>query len=778
MSKNLVLVESPAKAKTINKYLGRNYHVEATVGHIKNLPKSKLGIDVKNSFQPQFVTIRGKGELLKKIKSLSAKSDNIFIATDPAREGEAIAQDIADYLNVKDDTKVFRVLFNEITKTGVLKGMKAPRSIDSTLVASQRARRIMDRLIGYKVSPFLWKTLIQESGVTLSAGRVQSVALRLVCEREIEISKFKTIEYWSIWGFFETTTNEIFKAKLFSIDGKEIKVAPRAEMSERELAEFLKNHILLNNEADTLKIFNAVNQKNKFEISRIVKKHTKRNPSPPFITSTLQSEASKALRFRAKQTMGIAQKLYEGIDLGKDGTVGLITYMRTDSTRISEDILIETREFIQKKFGESYLPATANLYDKKKNANVQDAHEAIRPTSMEFTPEKVKEFLDDRSFKLYQLIWKRFIASQMKPAELETTVIEISADEFLFKAYGQALLFSGFMQMYVEVKEQPEDAETDDKAEAKNESIPAGMEKGDRLVLDDLKETQHFTKPPPRYTESSLIKELESKGIGRPSTYSSIVSTVVDRSYVSVNERKLSPTSLGIKVNGILVQNFPNIFDVSFTARMESELDQIAQGENEFVTVLNDFYKPFSETLAAVEDKIEKILCDKCGNEMAIRFSRFGKYLACTNYPECKNIKSFKEFSQDSKEPEYTGDSCPKCNNRTIYRNGKFGRFIGCEKYPDCDYLKNISMGVACPKCKDGEIVERRSKRNRAFYGCSKYPDCDFVSWNKPIAKECPNGDSAYLEHKYSAKKGNYLQCPVCGEEIIEVLEEEIDEVE
>ncbi|MFA4924049.1 MAG: type I DNA topoisomerase, partial [Ignavibacteriaceae bacterium] len=647
MSKNLVLVESPAKAKTINKYLGKNYHVEATVGHIKNLPKSKLGIDVENSFQPQFVTIRGKGDLLKKIKKLSSQSDNIFIATDPDREGEAIAQDIADFINFKEKGRVHRVLFNEITKNGVLKGMQSPRSIDTALVASQRARRIMDRLIGYKVSPFLWKAVIQESGITLSAGRVQSVALRLICEREIEIGKFIAIEYWSIWGFFETASKEIFKAKLFSVNGKEIKVAPHANMNEKELNDFLKNHILLNNETDTLKLFNEVKQKNNFEIFRIVKKHTKRNPSPPFITSTLQSEASKALRLRAKQTMSIAQKLYEGIDLGKEGTVGLITYMRTDSTRISEDILVDTREFIKQNFGENYLPASANQYDKKKSANVQDAHEAIRPTSMAYTPEIVKKYLDDKSFKLYQLIWKRFIASQMKPAELETTVIEISADEFLFKAYGQALLFNGFMQMYEEVKEQTYDSESDDKAEAKNEKIPIGLEKNDKLLLNDLEQTQHFTKALPRYTESSLIKELESKGIGRPSTYSSIVSTVVDRSYVSVTERKLAPTNLGIKVNGILVKNFPNIFDVSFTAKMESELDQIAQGENEFVSVLNDFYKPFSATLAVVEDKIEKILCDKCGNEMAIRFSRFGKYLACTNYPDCKNIKSFKEFSQE-----------------------------------------------------------------------------------------------------------------------------------
>jgi len=778
MSKNLVLVESPAKAKTINKYLGKNYHVEATVGHIKNLPKSKLGIDVDNGFQTQFVTIRGKGDLLKKLKSLTSKSSNIFIATDPDREGEAIAQDIADFINLKANQKIHRVLFNEITKNGVLKGMQSPRDIDATLVASQRARRIMDRLIGYKVSPFLWKAVIQESGNTLSAGRVQSVALRLICEREIEIKNFIPIEYWSIWGFFETQSKEVFKAKLYSVNGKEIKVKPHATMSDEELNHFLENHLLLTNEEDTLKLYDAVKQKNKFFISRIVKKLTKRNPSPPFITSTLQSEASKALRFRAKQTMGIAQKLYEGVDLGSEGTVGLITYMRTDSTRISEDFLVDARQFIKDSFGETYLPETANIYDKKKNANVQDAHEAIRPTSMANTPEKVKQFLDDKSFKLYQLIWKRFVASQMKPAELETTVIEISADEFLFKAYGQALVFNGFMQMYVEINEQVYDPEADDKAEAKNEKIPVGLEQNDILKLVDLKETQHFTKAPPRYSESSLIKELEGKGIGRPSTYSSIVSTVVDRNYVAVTERRLVPSHLGFKVNDILVQNFPNIFDVNFTAKMESELDQIAQGENEFISVLNDFYKPFSETLTVVEDKIEKIICDKCGNEMTIRFGRFGRYLACTNYPECQNIKSFKEFSQDSREPEYTGDPCPKCSNRLIYRNGKFGRFIGCEKYPDCDFIKSISLGVKCPKCTEGDVVERRSKRNKAFFGCSRYPDCDFVSWNRPVPEACPNGDSKYMEQKYSAKKGNYFKCPVCGEEVIPVTEEVADDVE
>ncbi len=774
MSKNLVLVESPSKAKTINKYLGKDFIVEATVGHIRNLPKTKLGVDVEKDFQPQFVTIRGKGDVIKKIKNLAAKSKKIFIATDPDREGEAIAQDIADVLNSDSGQKIYRVLFNEITKTGVLRAMESPRSIDTNLVTSQRARRVMDRIIGYKISPFLWKAVIELSGSnSLSAGRVQSVALKLICDRETEIEKFITTEYWSIWAIFETDKKETFKAKLFSISGKDIKIQPKPVMTEDDWIEFLKSFVALSDEKTSTGFFNRILAKEHFKITGISKRNTKRNPPPPFITSSLQSEASKSIKMRPKQTMMIAQKLYEGIDLGKEGLVGLITYMRTDSTRISEEMVSEARKFITETYGQEYLPDVPNNHEKKNKQNVQDAHEAIRPTSLKYSPAFVKPFLDSRSYKLYSLIWNRFIASQMNQALMETTIVEISADEFLFKAFGNAIKFKGYMQVYEEVPEKKENAE--EKEEYRNETIPIGLEEGNDLKLFELKKTQHFTKPPARFTESSLIKELESKGIGRPSTYSLIVGTIQDRKYVDQLDRKLIPTKLGREVNKILVSNFPDIINEDFTAGMEGELDQIAQGENEYVKVLNDFYQPFQHALMHVENKVEKIICDQCGGEMEIKIGRFGKYLACTNYPECKNIKSFKDVYAQNQEPEYTGETCEKCGARTVFRNGKFGRFIGCERYPECDYIKNITLGVKCPKCGEGDIVERKSKRGKLFYGCSRYPSCDFVSWYKPVPQACPNHDSDYMEQRYSVKKGNYLKCPVCSQE---VLIEEVEEVE
>ncbi len=770
MAKNLVLVESPAKAKTINKYLGNNYLVEATIGHIRNLPKTKLGVDIENGFQPQYVTIRGKGDIIKKIKSLAGKSNNIFIATDPDREGEAIAQDIVDILNGTGNHKIRRVLFNEITKTGVKKAMESPRNIDNYLVSSQRARRVMDRIIGYKMSPFLWKAVIEMSGSSsLSAGRVQSVALKLICDREEEIEKFIQTEYWSIWAVFKTGNGETFEAKLLSIEGKNLKIQPKPEMSENDWKEFLEKNFAINKETSAKEIFDRISLKENFIITDITKKNVKRNPSPPFITSTLQAEASRRIKMRPKQTMMIAQKLYEGVELGKEeGTQGLITYMRTDSTRISEEIIPVVRDYIKSSYGEKYIPDTPNVYEKKDKINVQDAHEAIRPTSLRFTPDYVKDYLDKRSLKLYELIWMRFIASQMAPAQLEVTNVEVSADEFVFKATGTAVKFSGFMQVYEEMVEQ---RENDD--DRKEEKIPLGLEINQKLALEELEKIQHFTKPPARYTESSLIRDLESKGIGRPSTYSLIASTIQDRNYVEQVDRKLVPTKLGKEVSKILVKNFPGIINESFTAEMENELDQIAQGENGYVKVLNDFYQPFSEALKHVEDKVEKILCDKCGGEMIIKIGRYGKYLACSNYPECKNIKSFKDIAAQNQEPEYTGEKCEKCGARTVYREGKFGRFIGCERYPECDFVKNISLNVKCPKCKEGEVVERKSRRNKVFYGCSRYPECDFVSWYRPIPQECPNKDSYYMEKRYSKKKGEYLKCPNCGEEVVLTVSEE-----
>ncbi|MCL5029138.1 MAG: type I DNA topoisomerase [Bacteroidetes bacterium] len=774
MSKNLVLVESPAKAKTINKYLGKEFIVEATVGHIRNLPKTKLGVDVEKDFLPQYVTIRGKGDVIKKIKTLAAKSKKIFIATDPDREGEAIAQDVADILNSGSQSKIYRVLFNEITRTGVEKAMKEPRSIDENLVSSQRARRVMDRIIGYKISPFLWKAIIEISGnSSLSAGRVQSVALKLICDREAEIEKFITTEYWSIWAVFETEKHEIFKAKLFSIEGKDIKIQPKPVMTDEDWKEFFEKNINLSDEGTATKYYDQILAKKQFLISNISKRNTKRNPSAPFITSSLQAEASRRLKMRPKQTMAIAQKLYEGVELGKEGLQGLITYMRTDSTRISEEMITAVRDYIKESFGNEYLPQTPNIFEKKK-LNVQDAHEAIRPTSLKYAPKFVKEFLDNKSYKIYELIWNRFVASQMASAITETTVIEITADEFLFKAFGNAIKFNGFLRVYEEIIEKKENAE--EKEEYRNENIPLGLEKGNELNLNELKKTQHFTKPPARFTESSLIKELESKGIGRPSTYSLIVGTIQDRKYVDQIERKLIPTILGKEVNKILVNNFPRIINEDFTASMENELDQIAQGENEYVKVLNDFYEPFAESLKHVENKVEKIICDQCGNEMIIKVGRFGKFLACSNYPECKNIKSLKDMVLQNQEPEYTGETCEKCGARTVYRNGKFGRFIGCEKYPDCDYIKNITLGVKCPKCKEGDVVERKSRRGKLFYGCSRFPDCDFVSWYKPVPQACPNEDSEFMEQRYSVKKGNYLRCPTCKEEFVPEEVEELEE--
>lgn len=775
MSTNLVIVESPAKAKTINKYLGRNYKVEATVGHIRNLPKTRLGVDIENNFKPNYLNIRGKGDLIKKIKALVSKSKKIFIATDPDREGEAIAQDIADVIKLKEGSKLYRVLFNEITKTGIKKAMESPREIDQSLVQSQRARRVMDRIIGYKMSPFLWKSVIEISGNgSVSAGRVQSVALKIICDREGAINDFIKTEYWSIWAIFKTDKGDEFKAKLFNINGKDIKIKPKPEMTEKDWNNFLKKYISISDKKTSEQIYKSISNKTEFIISSINKRNTKRNPLPPFITSSLQSEASRRMGMRPKQTMMIAQRLYEGIELGENGTQGLITYMRTDSTRLSDEILSSASDYIKNKYGNEYTPHSPNKYEKKKKQNVQDAHEAIRPTSLEFPPAKISQFLDKKSYKVYELIWNRFIASQMTPALLETTVIEISADEYLFKAIGSATKFLGYQKVYEEIFEKKPGAE--EKEEYRNEKIPLGLEKDQKLDLKELQETQHFTKPPPRFTESSLIKELERNGIGRPSTYSHIVSTIQDRRYVTQEQKKLIPTKLGKEVSRILVLNFPNIISEDFTSLMESELDQIAAGNEEYQKVLSDFYNPFAKRLIEVEDKIEKIICDKCGGEMEIKFGKFGRYLGCTNYPKCNNIKSFKEIANTNKEPEYTGETCEKCGGRLLFKEGKFGRFIGCENFPKCDFIKNISLGVSCPKCKTGEVVERKSKRGRLFYGCSRFPDCDFVSWYKPVPTQCPNKDSDYMEKRYSKKKGNYLKCPICAEELI-IEDEEKAEV-
>ena len=740
MAKELILVESPSKAKTINKYVGKNYIVEATVGHIRNLPKTKLGIDIENNFEPSLINIRGKGDLIKKIKMLAGKSTKIYLATDPDREGEAIAQDIVDVLGASAKEKIHRVLFNEITKKAVNEALKNPIKVDEHLVISQRARRAMDRIIGYKVSPFLWKAVIEAYGSSLSAGRVQSVALRLICEREEEIGKFILTEYWSINAIFTTNKGEELKAKLYEVNNKQLKIPPKPQMNDADWDEFLQTNFAIGKEELALKLVDVLKAKENYNISDIIKKENKKNPYPPFITSALQVEASRKLRFRPRRTMMIAQQLYEGIDLGDEGTTGLITYMRTDSTRLNADIINDARDFILNNHGNNYLPEKPRLYDQKNKKNVQDAHEAIRPTSLKYTPQFVKPYLDEPQFKLYDLIWKRFVACQMESARLETTTISISADEYVFKSSGTAILFDGFLAIY--------DEDIDDNNDQNGNSglIPVGLTKNQMLGLKEITPNQHFTKPPARFTESSLIKELESNGIGRPSTYAMIMGTIIDRKYVEQIERKLIPTKLGIRVYEILVKYFSNIFNVNFTAKMEDELDSIAEGEVGYLSVLNDFYIPFSKTLKEVEGNLEKIKCDKCGSDMDIRMGRFGKFLACTNYPECKNIKSLKEFSANGGEPEATGEICPKCGSKTVYREGKFGKFIGCEKYPDCDFTKVITLGLNCPKCGTGEVITRRTKRGKIFYGCNRYPECDFASWTLPKPNE-DGEESSEEEH-------------------------------
>jgi len=559
-----------------------------------------------------------------------------------------------------------------------------------------------------------------------------------------EIDKFVATEYWSVVAVFKTDKGEEIKAKLAEVDGKQIKIPPKPKMEESDWDEFLLKNFAITTSDLASRIVAEIKSINKVVISDLQKKESKRNSFPPFITSTLQVESSKKLRYRPRRTMMIAQSLYEGVDLGEEGTTGLITYMRTDSTRLSPDIVEDARNFINDKYGNEYLPEKAKSYEHKNKKNVQDAHEAIRPTSLKYTPDFVKPFLDEAQFKLYDLIWKRFIACQMESARLETSTVSIKIGKYLFKSSGTTILFDGFLKLYDEDNEEVNDTNGNG-----NGLIPADLVIDQKLLLDEINPNQHFTKPPPRFTESTLIKELEANGIGRPSTYAMIMGTIIDRKYVEQTDRKLFPTELGKKVNSILVNNFPDIFNVNFTAKMEEELDGIAEGDIEYLDVLNDFYTPFSKSLHEVEANLEKIKCEKCGSDMDIKIGRFGKFMACTNYPECKNIKSLKELSGNT-GPEYTGDDCPKCNSKTVYRDGKFGRFIGCEKYPDCDFTKIVTLGLKCPKCAEGEVISRRTKRGKIFYGCNKYPDCDFASWTLPKKEEeNENEDVTSSEDEY-----------------------------
>jgi DNA topoisomerase I len=741
--KSLIVVESPAKAKTINKYLGKDFVVEASVGHIKNLPKSKLGINVDDGFRPEYETIAGKDEVITRLRSHARKASAVYLATDPDREGEAIAWHIAREIDT-DNRNVFRVMFHEITERGITDAMKTPTRVDENLVNSQQARRAMDRLVGYKVSPFIWKTVFYG----LSAGRVQSVAVRMICEREEAINSFIPEEYWSIVGEFRTQGSEPFLAKLFKVAGDE-PVIPNGTTAEGYVNEL---------------------RRQSYAIADLQKKPVRRNPAPPFITSTLQQEAARRLRFHAKRTMMLAQKLYEGIELGEEGRVGLITYMRTDSTRLSDDAVRDAREFIYNNYGKEYLPPEARSFKKGKAS--QDAHEAIRPTSMVHSPKAVKKYLDPEMFSLYELIWNRFIACQMSQAVFEQTTVDIKGGDYVFRATDTIPQFRGFLQVYDDIVDEAEKSAEDADPSTK---LPANLRQNDAATLTNVMPNQHFTKPPARFTESSLVKELEALGIGRPSTYALIVDTIQARKYVEARERRLYPTDLGIAVNRILVQSFPHLFNVAFTAKMEEELDTIANGEQTYAKVMEDFYHPFIKDLEGVDKNASAIkkslqeatdeVCDVCGKPMIIKWGRNGRFMACSGYPACKTTRPLAAEREQAKHA--VGIKCDLCGGDMVVKGGKFGAFLGCSNYPTCKNTRPLSIGVRCPKCKEGDIIERKTKRKRVFYGCSKYPDCDFASWDKPVARACDTCGNPYVVLKYNQTRGEYHLCPSCKAEMV-----------
>ena len=726
MSKNLLIVESPSKARTINKYLGKNYEVLASVGHIRDLPKKKFGVDIENGFDPKYVTVRGKGKIIKKLKKAAKKANQVYLAPDPDREGEAIAWHIAQILN-KSEKDIHRILFNEITKSGIKRGLKEPREINENLVNAQQARRILDRIVGYRVSPFLWKTLYRG----LSAGRVQSVAARLICEREDEIEAFEPEEYWHLFADYLTPGEEKFQAKCVKFKGKKLKVSNQKEAEKHGKAIQDAEHIVEN-----VKI-----------------KNRKKSAAPPFTTSTLQQTATRFYHYSPKQTMAIAQQLYEGIEINGE-PVGLITYMRTDSLRISKDAIGASREHIGKEFGNDYLPGKPRFY-KKSGKNVQDAHECIRPTNFSMPPEKVAKHLNKRQLKIYSIIWKRFIACQMTPAIYKRKTIDVKAGDYTFRARGENEIFDGYLKVYRKGK--------DKKSAKDNKKVPENISKAEKLDLEKLEKEQKFTNPPPRYTEGTLVKELDKLGIGRPSTYATIVSTIRNRNYIIKEKGRLKPTELGRTVNNILVNEMPDIFNVEFTTQMEEDLDQIESNEKDWKKVMDEFYQPFKKSLEKAESKKDDIKkgleedagekCDKCGSPMIIKWGRNGKFKACSAFPECKNTKPLVPPDAEGQTKE-----CPKCGSEMQLKEGRYGKFWACTEYPDCKSTLPYTIGIDCPEedC-DGEITEKRTRRGKTFWGCTNYPDCEFSSWNRPIDKECENcGYGVVMEGKKN------LYCPKC----------------
>jgi DNA topoisomerase-1 len=809
LAKGLVIVESPAKAKTIQKYLGKDYEVEASLGHVKDLPKSTLGVDVENDFASEYVVIPGKEKVLAKLKKIALGVDHIYLAPDPDREGEAIAAHLAEELGgdsfsgkknkkKKGAATIQRVTFNEITKKAVVEAFSHARDVDRNLVDAQQARRVLDRLVGYQVSPLLWDKVRRG----ISAGRVQTVALRLIVEREREIRAFEKKEYWTIDAALSGPKPPAFDAR-FVGKGEE-----KVEVTNGEDAEKIK----------------AALEKADWSVRSVEKKERRRNPAAPFTTSKLQQDSARKLRFSVKRTMGLAQRLYEGVELGEEGQVGLITYMRTDSTRVSNDALTEVREMIGTEYGATYLPASANVYKSKKDA--QEAHEAVRPTSALRTPDSIKKYLQEDEFKVYKLIWQRFIASQMTPAVFDQTTVDIDAkssdgpakDTFWFRVTGSVMKFDGFLKVYEESKE----GKDEDDEELKHKLPP--LEAGQKLTLRSVTPEQHFTEPPPRFNEASLVKELEERGIGRPSTYAAILSTIQERQYAQKIGGKFTPTEIGFVVTDLLVENFRDIFDPQYTAGLEEELDGIEEGKEKWTDALAGFYKRFEKDLRYAEKHMENIkrmekptdekcercgsplvikwgkhgsffacstydkknpdtctftkenpialpdldtadvqettqeeYCENCGRVMVLKRGRFGQFMACTGYPDCKTTR---RLDAGKKVPDIPLDEkCPKCDRNMILRHGRFGEFTSCSGYPECKYIKQNFIGVKCPLCEDGEIVEKRARKGNTFYGCGNYPKCKFTSAHKPIPEKCPSCGNAYLVEKF-LKAGPVIACP------------------
>jgi len=767
--KQLVVVESPAKAKTIGKYLGPEYRVRASVGHIRDLPERELGVDVEHGFEPKYVTIRGKGKVIQELRREADGASAILLATDPDREGEAIAWHVAAQLGYDARSgngdpartglpEFRRVLFHEITREAIQRALRKPQRLDMRKVEAQQARRILDRLVGYQVSPLLWKPI--RPG--LSAGRVQTVALRLIVERELEIRVFTAEEYWSITALLEHGGRQ-FEAKLHQIDGKAFRLGSEAE-TEAALADLGGLP---------------------FVVSELKRRERIKNPPPPFTTSTLQQEAAKRLGFTAQRTMRTAQHLYEGVELGAEGAVGLITYMRTDSTRVAAEAAGSARAWLGSQYGQRYLPARPQLWAGKQQKSAQEAHEAIRPTDATRTPEAVRPYLDRDEHRLYELVWLRFVAGQMAPAVYDTTTVDFdlaatSGRRYAFRATGSIVKFDGFTRLYQEAKEEGDHRRLDEL-----DPLPE-LARGNLCRLESLTPAQHFTQPPPRFTEASLVKELERLGIGRPSTYAQIISTLTDREYARLEQKKFQPTPLGETVANVLIRLFPDLFSVDFTSLMEAELDKIEEGELEWHRVLGDFYQPFQRQLSAGAERGDTIVrdavagaaepCPECGRELAVRWNRFGRFLACTGYPECRYTRPLDQENKAGPRP--TGLACPRCDGELVEREGRYGTFISCSNYPKCRYTQPRTLpGLKCPKCGAGDVGEKRTRRGKPFWGCTRYPECDWSTWDEPVAMSCPNCASPYLVRKSTKARGEFLRCPACTHDFVADAEGRLEQV-